>query len=52
MILILIISHWVKKDVNVLLYDVVYKTPYGARSLRIAFDKVDGYFRKLIELHF
>ena len=31
---------------NILIYDVAYKTPYGAKPLRIVFDKVDGYLRK------
>ena len=34
----------------ILLYDVEYK--YGVRPLRIIFNKVDGYFRKMIELKF
>ena len=31
---------------NILIYNVVHKTLYGAKSLRIIFDKVDGYIRK------
>ena len=34
---------------NILIYDVAYKTPYGAKPLRIVFDKVDGYLRKYDE---
>ena len=31
---------------NILIYDVVYKTPYGTKPLRVIFDKVYGYIRK------
>ena len=31
---------------NILYYDVVYQTPYGANPLYIIFDKVYGYIRK------
>ena len=30
----------------ILIYDVPYKTPFGAKPLCIIFDKVDGYIRK------
>ena len=31
---------------NFLIYDIAYKTPYGAKPLHIIFDIVDGYVRK------
>ena len=31
---------------NFLIYDVTYKTPYGAKPLRIIFDEVNGHIRK------
>ena len=31
---------------NILIYEVAYKTPYGAKLLCINFDKVDRYTRK------
>ena len=31
---------------NILIYNVAYKTPYGAKPLRIILDKVDEYIRK------
>ena len=30
---------------NIIIYDVSYKTPTGTKSLRIMFDKVDGFIR-------
>ena len=30
----------------ILFYNVAYKTLYGAKPLRVIFDKVDGYIRK------
>ena len=31
---------------NILIYNVAYKIPYGAKPLRIILDKVDEYIRK------
>ena len=31
---------------NILIYNVVFKTLYGAKPLRIVFNKIDGYTRK------
>ena len=31
---------------NILIYNVAYKTTYGAKPLRIILDKVDEYIRK------
>ena len=31
---------------NILIYNVAYKRPYGAKPLRIILDKVDEYIRK------
>lgn len=32
---------------NILVYEVAYKTPYGAKPLRFIFDKVYGYIKKI-----
>ena len=31
---------------NILIYNIWYKTPYGAKPLGIIYDKVDGFIRK------
>ena len=31
---------------NILIYNISYKTPYGAKPLDIIYDKVDGFIRK------
>ena len=35
-----------KAHQSVLIYDIAYKTLYGAKAFCIIFDKVDGYIRK------
>ena len=34
-----------KSHENILIYDVLYKTLIGAKSLRIRIDKIDGFIR-------
>ena len=40
-----------KSNENILIYDVLYKTPYGAKPICIIFDKVDGYIRKYKDIY-
>ena len=35
---------------TILIYYFAYKNPYGAKSLRIIFDKADGYIKNMIKL--
>ena len=34
-----------QKNKNILVYDISYKTPTGAKPLRIRFDKIDGFVK-------
>ena len=36
-----------KRDENILVYNISYKTSAGPKSLRIRFDKIDGFIRDL-----
>ena len=34
-----------QKNKNIVVYDISYKTPTGAKPLRIRFDKIDGFVK-------
>ena len=42
-----ILSAFEKDFKNILVYEVAYKTPYGAKPLHFIFDEVYGYIKKI-----
>ena len=44
MIFVLLI--FIGRKIIILIYDVVVKTPYSSKPLRILFDRLDSYIRK------
>ena len=38
-------SYIKKKNENILVYDISYKTPMGTKPLRIRYNKIDGFIR-------